>query len=73
MVMSEILTAIYQNGAFVPEQATAVAAGARVRLVVEPLGEKPAPSIDELDSILDELSIDSGGSRLTRDELHDRR
>jgi predicted DNA-binding antitoxin AbrB/MazE fold protein len=70
--MSEILTAVFQNGAFVPEQATRFAPGARVRMVVESLGEKPALTIDEFDALADELSINSGGLRLTRDQLHDR-
>ena len=29
-------------------------------------------TLDELDEVLDSLSIDSGGVRLTRDQLHDR-
>ncbi len=71
--MSEILTAIYQDGAFIPEQATSVVAGARVRLVVEPLGDPvDERAIDEFDAICDELSVDDSQTRMTRDQLHDR-
>jgi len=71
--MSEILTAIYQDGAFIPEQETSVVAGARVRLVVEPLREPvDQRAIEEFDAICDELSVDSGGRRMTRDEMHER-
>jgi hypothetical protein len=70
--MSETLTAIFDGGAFVPDQATHFVAGARVRLVVESLGDAPALSIDEFDAVADDLSVRSDGSRLTRDQLHDR-
>lgn len=75
--MSEILTAIYQDGAFVPEQTTLVQPGSRVRLVVESLSV-PSPqathsqTVDEFDDAADELSVRSGGRRLTRDQLHER-
>ncbi|MBA3480457.1 MAG: antitoxin family protein [Pirellulales bacterium] len=71
--MSEILTAIYQDGAFIPEQATSVVAGARVRLVVEPL-QSPADerAIDEFDAICDSIVIHDSPPRMTRDEMHER-
>lgn len=71
--MSEILTAIYQNGAFVPEQATSVVAGARVRLVVETLrGPVDERVIDEFDAICDSIVIYDTPPRMTRDEMHER-
>ena len=70
--MSETLTAVFQNGAFVPDQTTHFSPGARVRMVVESLGEKPALTIDDFDAIADELSVNSSGMKLTRDQLHDR-
>lgn len=70
--MSEVLTAVFQNGAFVPEQATHFLSEARVRMVVESLGEQPTLTIDEFDAIADELSVNSDGTRLTRDQLHER-
>lgn len=70
--MSEILTAIVHDGVFVPEQATHFLPGARVRLVVEALDDRSPLTIEEFDAIADDLSIRSGGARLTRDELHGR-
>jgi predicted DNA-binding antitoxin AbrB/MazE fold protein len=71
--MSEILTAVYEGGAFVPEQAPHCRPGERVRLVVAPLTDGSRESADEFDELVDALAIDSGGSRMTRDELHERR
>jgi hypothetical protein len=77
--VSEIITATFRDGAFVPEQAPAVAPGARVKLTVETLDERveantPAGSAEALarfDALCEKLSV-SRGKRLTRDELHDR-
>ena len=72
--MSEILTAIYQDGAFVPEQATSILAGVRVRLVVEPIQAAAGDlALKEFDDLCDEIGVDSGAKRMTRDELHERR
>ena len=72
--MSRILNATFENGVFVPDQAPVVVAGQRVRLVVDPIssGKASQKALDELDEALDGLSVDSGGLRLTRDQLHDR-
>ena len=71
--MAEVLTAIYQDGAFVPEQATTIAAGARVRLVVEPLRPPvDEQALDEFDAICDSIVINDTPPRMTRDEMHER-
>lgn len=71
--MSEILTAIVQNGAFVPDQATAFTPGARVRLIVESLpSADAAASLDEFDALCDEIAVEAPRPRMTRDELHER-
>lgn len=86
--MSEILTAIYQDGAFVPEQATNCVPGSRVRLVIEPAEPYPTtaaealcnhtPPTDEDWEAFERSSKEiaekvRGFKRLTRDELHERR
>lgn len=71
--MSEVLTAIYHDGAFVPDQATAFAPGERVRLIVEPL--QPASGtagLDEFDALCDEIAVEAPQPRMTRDQLHER-
>jgi predicted DNA-binding antitoxin AbrB/MazE fold protein len=71
--MAEVLTAVYQDGAFIPEQATSIAAGSRVRLVVEPLHTAVDQSaIDEFDAICDSIVVDGSLPRMTRDQLHER-
>lgn len=70
--MSEIITAIVHQGAFVPDQPTAVAEGTRVRLVVESLTAKSPANIEAFDAACDEVEIDVAASRLSREELHDR-
>jgi predicted DNA-binding antitoxin AbrB/MazE fold protein len=70
--MSQILTAIFENGVFVPDHAPVVPAGQRVRLVVEPIAQSSQSAMDEFDAICDELSIDDSQTRMTRDQLHER-
>jgi predicted DNA-binding antitoxin AbrB/MazE fold protein len=73
--MSNVIDAIYVNGAFVPEVNCGLPSGSKVRLRIEKIdsgvGDALA-AIDEFDALCDEAPIDSGGTRLTRDELHDR-
>jgi len=81
--MSEIITATFLNGAFVPEQAISVPAGTRVRLTVEPVDLTPAeaaiaahrrPTSEEVtkfNEMCDRMNFKSG-LRLTRDQLHER-
>jgi predicted DNA-binding antitoxin AbrB/MazE fold protein len=72
--MSEVLTAIYRDGAFVPEQVTSVPLGTRVRLIVEslPSDTDVRQSLDEFDALCDEVDICAPGTHLTRDQLHER-
>lgn len=71
--MTEIITATYQDGAFVPEGQTHFPAGSRVRLVVQSLDTKLATekALEEFDAFCDSISIE-GGEHLTRQQLHDR-
>lgn len=71
--MTEIITATFQNGAFVPEGQTHFPAGSRVRLIVQALEDEQTREqfLEEFDKFCDAVSVDSG-EHLTRDELHDR-
>ncbi|MFO0968987.1 MAG: antitoxin family protein [Gemmataceae bacterium] len=73
--MSQIITATFENGVFKPDDPPALAAGTKVRLVVdvrtdEALMDDPST---ELDKLCEEVPIQTGGVRLTRDQLHERR
>lgn len=81
--MGQIIHATFQNGAFVPDEPVSVAAGTRVTLTVEevPTTAKAAlashrvPTAEDIatfNEFCDRLSVDSGGERMTRDELHER-
>jgi hypothetical protein len=72
--MTEILTAIYRDGAFVPEQTTSVPLGTRVRLVVEslPSDTELHQALNEFDALFDATDVCAPGSHLTRDQLHER-
>lgn len=71
--MTEIITATFQDGAFVPEGQTHFPAGSRVRLVVQSLDpqQEIEQALQEFDSLCDEINITSG-DHLTREQLHDR-
>jgi predicted DNA-binding antitoxin AbrB/MazE fold protein len=74
--MQNVITATYQDGLLKPDQPLDLPARARVRLIVEVV-EDPAPACDqawqEFEDLCDESPLDSGGVRLTRDQLHERR
>ncbi len=73
--MSQIVAATFENGVFKPHDDLRLAPGTTVRLIVDRLEDIQAPAQQacaELDSLCGELPIDSGGIRLTRDQLHER-
>jgi predicted DNA-binding antitoxin AbrB/MazE fold protein len=73
--MSQIVAATFENSVFKPHEEVAIAPGTRVRLIVDRLEDLQTPAQQacaELDDLCAELSIDSGGMRLTRDQLHER-
>ena len=73
--MSQIVAATFENGVFKPHDDLRLAPGTTVRLIVDRLEDIQAPAPQacaELDSLCGELPIDSGGIRLTRDQLHER-
>ncbi len=73
--MSQIVAAKFEDGVFKPEEELCLAPGTTVRLTVDRMDDIQKPTeraCAELDSLCDELPIDSGGIRLTRDQLHER-
>ena len=73
--MSQIVAATFENGVFKPHEELRLAPGTTVRLIVDRMDDiqQPTqPACAELDRLCDELPIDSGGIRLTRDQLHER-
>jgi predicted DNA-binding antitoxin AbrB/MazE fold protein len=74
--MSQVITAIFENGLLKPDERLDWPAGTRVRLIVEAVASSPEDkeqAWQELEKLWDEAGVDSGGVRLTRDQLHERR
>jgi predicted DNA-binding antitoxin AbrB/MazE fold protein len=70
--MSQLITATFNDGVLKPDERLELVAGAKVRLLIMPFSEGSDIALDELDRLCDEHPIDSGGERLTRDQLHER-
>jgi len=81
-VMSQRIKAVYQNGAFVPQQPCHLPEGSEVELTIDdPYTIPPAiKDRSERAAMLEDLvkcmranPIPEGAPRFTRDELHERR
>jgi predicted DNA-binding antitoxin AbrB/MazE fold protein len=78
-IMDHSVDAKFEDGVFKPDRPLDIPAGTRVQLIINYLDDWPtAPeereqAAQELEQLWDEISIDSGGERLTRDQLHERR
>ncbi len=74
--MVQVVTAIFKDGVFKPDQRPALSDSVRVRLVVETINGNEADRGDEswatLQRLWDTSRFNSGGDRLTRDQLHER-
>ena len=75
--MVQVLAATYQDGVFKPDQRPALSESARVRLVIETLDANESARAVQSWAALQQLwstsSFNSGGDRLNRDQLHERR
>ena len=73
--MSQIITAIFENGVLKPEQPLALPSGERVQIIVVPdrSREEREQAWRKLEQLHKEFPINSGGDRMTRDQLHERR
>ena len=74
--MIEVMAATFKDGVFKPDHRPAISDAARVRLVVETIGADETGQREESWSMLQRLwgmsQLDSGGDRMTRDQLHER-
>lgn len=74
--MTQIVTATFEDGVFKPDDKLDLAQGARVQLAVtlstHSVTERQR-AFAELERFRMQHPIDSGGERLTRDQLHERR
>lgn len=74
--MTTSITAIYDHGIFRPETPVTLPEGTRVTLTVDiddQERQKRREAVEELLRLSEEIGFDSGGERLTRDQLHERR
>jgi predicted DNA-binding antitoxin AbrB/MazE fold protein len=75
--MVQVLVATFEDGVFKPDQQPDLSDSARVRLVVETMDADESARAGESWAAVQQLwstsSFNSGGSRLTRDQLHERR
>ena len=73
---SIIVTATLENGVLKPDEDLDLPPRTRVRLTVDPLNTVPETvqrAWQELERLWEESRVDSGGAKLTRDQLHERR
>ena len=73
--MVQVFAATFKDGVFKPDERPALSESARVRLVVETIdGDESAAHREESWAMLRRLwntsSFNSGGDRLTREQLH---
>ena len=73
--MSITTDAVYENGTLKLQQALPLAEQERVRVTIEAKGDgrnKLQAGLSALRQLCDEQPIHAGGSRFTREELHER-
>jgi hypothetical protein len=74
--MGQVVSGTFKDGVIKPDQRPALADSARVRLVVEPIdGDESArrcQSWATLERLWQVSRFNSGGDRLSRDQLHER-
>jgi predicted DNA-binding antitoxin AbrB/MazE fold protein len=78
--MVQIVAATFKDGVFKPDQRPALSDSARVRLVVETIDNNNCSDSARredawaaLKQLWSTSTLDSGGDRLTRDQLHERK
>jgi predicted DNA-binding antitoxin AbrB/MazE fold protein len=74
--MVQVLAATFKDGVFKPDEQPALSESTRVRLVVETIDGEESARSDESWAALQRLwnssGLNSGGDRLTREQLHER-
>jgi len=75
--MVQVLAATFKGGVFKPDEQPALSESTRVRLLVEPINGDESRQREEswatLQRIWNASTLNSGGDRLTREQLHERR
>lgn len=74
--MVQVITATFEDGVLKPHAPLDLPAKTAVRLIVETPGKLPQEVDQDWEDfcrLCDEMTFDSGGVRLTRDQLHERR
>jgi predicted DNA-binding antitoxin AbrB/MazE fold protein len=73
--MTQVINATFENGVFKPEQPLDLPRGTRAQVIIEQVRspEEREKAWAELERLWKEHPINSGGERLTRDQLHERR
>jgi len=74
--MSRVILATVENGLLRPDREIGLSSGTKVRLTLELCDDALAQTkqaCDQLDQLCDESPVDSRGTKLTRDQLHERR
>jgi predicted DNA-binding antitoxin AbrB/MazE fold protein len=74
--MSQVIRATVENGVLRPAKRVGLPSGTKVRITLELCPEaatRARRSCDELDRLCDQFPVESGGVKLTRDQLHERR
>ena len=75
--MAQVLAATFKDGVFKPDEQPALSDSARVRLLIEPINGDESRQREEswanLQRLWNASTFNSGGDRLTRDQLHERR
>ena len=75
--MFQVLAATFEDGVFKPDQRPALGDSMRVRLLIEPIDGDEAARHEQswatLQALWNTSQLDSGGDRLSRDQLHERR
>ncbi|WP_254507217.1 antitoxin family protein [Anatilimnocola floriformis] len=75
--MTQTFLATYEDGVLKPHEPLRLLPQSQVRVVIEsvdtPTDEERAQAWESVQRLWKESPIDSGGDRLTRDQLHERR
>jgi predicted DNA-binding antitoxin AbrB/MazE fold protein len=75
-IMTQVISATFENGVFKPDQQPNLAEQTKVRLLVETVesgAELSKKAWADLQQIWRTSKFNSHGDRLTRDQLHERR
>ncbi|MHC4176634.1 MAG: antitoxin family protein [Planctomycetota bacterium] len=74
--MGQVILATVENGVLKPDREINLSSGTKVRLTLELCDDalaEAAQACDELDQLCEESPVHARGTKLTRDQLHERR